>query len=109
MMTIVNAPNPIDNCFVGQAWNLLAVAQGQKLINGILYVCVNPGDGVWQMLPSSEWGANNLNPLYGSFFVTFGKPPNSTAWGNYYQVGELLFYMKNQGLTLAQIGVANNV
>jgi hypothetical protein len=107
MMTIVNAPNPMDNCFISQAWNFMQQAPAAGLTNGILYVCVNPGDGVWQMMPSSEWGPNNLDPLFGSFFATFGKPPTSTAWGNYYQVPELIFYMK-QGKTLASMGVVNN-
>lgn len=103
--TIISAHNPMDVATISGGQLLVQYAASAGIPNGILYLEVNPGDGIFQMVPQSQWETLGLDLSQPNLYlwVTFGTPPTSAAWGQYYVVGELLFYIKNLGLTINQL------
>ena len=105
LSVIVNSSNPMDFSALSSAVILSNLALSSGLTNPTIWLNVNSGTGIDQMVPESEWAAKGvvLGSAVATFYITFGPTPSSTAWGNYFVVGELLFYMKNQGKTLSQL------
>jgi hypothetical protein len=111
MMTLVKSGNSMDMVPLSAGSLLIQMAAANGITNGILYLLVNNG-GIWSLIPQSEWTASGFTPaLLGAqtlyLFVTFGPPPTSEAWGNYFAVGQIQFYLQHPeitgGLTLKQL------